>query len=77
MHVADPSVSLEVLVETSKTRFALFVDELIGQQQVVIKNLEQHYRRVAGIAGATIMGDGRVALILDAESLANNVDDPS
>ncbi|MDP4528500.1 chemotaxis protein CheW [Alkalimonas delamerensis] len=64
-----------VLIETSKTRFALQVDDLIGQQQVVIKSLEQHYRRVAGIAGATIMGDGSVALILDVESLATRVNE--
>lgn len=60
-----------VLVETSRSKFALMVDDLLGQQQVVIKSLEQHYRRVAGIAGATIMGDGSVALILDVESLTN------
>lgn len=66
-----------VLIETSKTRFALQVDDLIGQQQVVIKSLEQHYRRVPGVAGATIMGDGSVALILDVESLSTQVTDPS
>jgi len=46
------------------------VDALVGQQQVVIKSLEEHYRKVAGIAGATIMGDGKVALIIDADSIA-------
>jgi two-component system, chemotaxis family, sensor kinase CheA len=66
-----------VLIETSKTRFALQVDDLIGQQQVVIKSLEQHYRRVPGVAGATIMGDGSVALILDVESLSSQVKDAS
>lgn len=65
-----PSSAILVLIETSKNRFALMVDDLVGQQQVVIKSLEQHYRRVPGVAGATIMGDGSVALILDAESLA-------
>jgi two-component system chemotaxis sensor kinase CheA len=64
-----------VLIETSKTRFALQVDDLLGQQQVVIKSLEQHYRRVPGVAGATIMGDGSVALILDVESLSTQVTD--
>ncbi len=59
-----------VLIEANKKRFALFVDALVGQQQVVIKSLEQHYKRVQGVAGATIMGDGSVALILDVESLA-------
>ena len=61
---------IAVLVEANKHRFALFVDALVGQQQVVIKSLEQHYKRVQGVAGATIMGDGSVALILDVESLA-------
>ncbi len=62
-----------VLVETAKHRFALFVDALVGQQQVVIKSLERHYKRVQGVAGATIMGDGSVALILDVESLIMEV----
>ena len=70
-----PDEAILVLIETSKTRFALQVDDLIGQQQVVIKSLEQHYRRVPGVAGATIMGDGSVALILDVESLSSQVQD--
>ncbi len=61
---------IAVLVETAKFKFALFVDALVGQQQVVIKSLERHYKRVGGVAGATIMGDGSVALILDVESLS-------
>lgn len=69
----NTDAAILVLIETSKTRFALQVDDLIGQQQVVIKSLEQHYRRVPGIAGATIMGDGSVALILDVESLSTLV----
>jgi two-component system chemotaxis sensor kinase CheA len=64
---------IAVLIEANKHRFALFVDALVGQQQVVIKSLEQHYRRIQGVAGATIMGDGSVALILDVESLAVTV----
>lgn len=79
MHIDDaktkPDEAILVLIETSKTRFALQVDDLIGQQQVVIKSLEQHYRRVPGVAGATIMGDGSVALILDVESLSTQVQD--
>jgi two-component system chemotaxis sensor kinase CheA len=47
----------------------LLVDDLLGQQQVVVKNLETNYRRVPGISGATILGDGRVALIIDVASL--------
>lgn len=69
----DVSKGIAVLIETNKHRFALFVDGLVGQQQVVIKSLEQHYKRVQGIAGATIMGDGSVALIVDVESLALSV----
>ena len=58
-----------VVVEADGTRSALMVDELLGQQQVVIKNLESNYRRVPNISGATILGDGKVALILDTSSL--------
>ncbi|MCO4786487.1 chemotaxis protein CheA [Marinomonas atlantica] len=65
----DLTQSIVVLVETAKSRFGLVVDTLEGQQQVVIKSLERHYRRVDGVAGATIMGDGGVALILDVDSL--------
>ncbi|MDX1756114.1 MAG: chemotaxis protein CheW [Marinobacter sp.] len=73
----DPAEAIVVLIETSKRRYGLVVDELVGQQQVVIKSLEQHYRRVPGAAGATIMGDGSVALILDVESLADIVQEPA
>jgi two-component system chemotaxis sensor kinase CheA len=74
--ITDPTNAIVVLVETSRKRFGLLVDGLEGQQQVVIKSLEQHYRRVAGVAGATIMGDGGVALILDIESIASVVTIP-
>ncbi len=56
---------LLVIVEDQGRRLALVVDELLGQQQVVIKNLEANFRKVPGVAGATILGDGCVALILD------------
>jgi len=59
-----------VVVEAEGQRAALLVDALLGQQQVVVKNLESNYRRVAGVAGATIMGNGHVALILDVGALA-------
>jgi two-component system, chemotaxis family, sensor kinase CheA len=59
-----------IMVEAEGQRAALRVDELLGQQQVVVKNLEANYRRVNDVSGATIMGDGRVALILDVGSLA-------
>lgn len=58
-----------VVVEDEGGRIALLVDELLGQQQVVVKNLEVNYRRVDDVSGATILGDGRVALILDVGSL--------
>ena len=65
----DPAEGILVIVETEGRKAALFVDELVGQQQVVVKNLESNYRKVAGISGATILGDGGVALILDVAAL--------
>ncbi|WP_435952295.1 chemotaxis protein CheA [Dryocola sp. BD626] len=59
-----------VIVQSAGCRYALCVDQLIGQHQVVVKNLEQNYRKVPGISAATIMGDGSVALILDVVELA-------
>ena len=61
--------NIMVVVESEGVRVALLVDELLGQQQVVVKNLEANYRKVNDVSGATIMGDGRVALILDIGSL--------
>ncbi len=65
----DATSAVMVVVEADGHRAALLVDELLGQQQVVVKNLEANYRRVGDVSGATIMGDGRVALILDVSSL--------
>ena len=70
--ITEPTKGIVVLLESSKKRYGVLVDSLVGQQQVVIKSLEQHYKKVAGIAGATIMGDGKVAMILDADSVAAN-----
>ena len=64
-----PANPIMVVVEAEGSRVAMMVDELLGQQQVVVKNLEANYRKVPDISGATIMGDGRVALILDIASL--------
>jgi two-component system chemotaxis sensor kinase CheA len=61
----DLTSGIMVVLEANGAKAALYVDALIGQQQVVIKSLEANFRRVAGISGATIMGDGRVAMILD------------
>jgi two-component system chemotaxis sensor kinase CheA len=65
----DPMEGIIVLLEAEGKKAALLVDELVGQHQVVIKSLETNYRKVAGISGATIMGDGRVALIIDVGAL--------
>lgn len=63
------SSDIMVVVEADGCRVALLVDELLGQQQVVVKNLESNYRKVPNISGATILGDGKVALILDTGAL--------
>ncbi|WP_191185472.1 chemotaxis protein CheA [Enterobacter sichuanensis] len=59
-----------VIVQSAGCRYALWVDQLIGQQQVVVKNLEHNYRKVPGVSAATILGDGSVALILDVVELS-------
>nr|WP_020146090.1 chemotaxis protein CheA [Thioalkalivibrio sp. ALJ15] len=65
-----PDPALLVVAEADDQRVALRVDDLLGQQQVVIKTLETNFRKVPGTAGATILGDGQVALILDAAGIA-------
>ncbi len=67
--ITDPEEGILVLLEAEGKKVALFVDELVGQHQVVIKSLETNYRKVPGISGATIMGDGRVAMIMDVGAL--------
>jgi two-component system chemotaxis sensor kinase CheA len=67
----DFSRGIMVLLEVDGRRAAVFVDALLGQHQVVIKNLETNYKKVPGISAATIMGDGRVAFILDAVALVS------
>jgi len=61
----DPTQGILVIVQADDARFALLVDELLGQHQVVVKNLETNYRKVPGISAATILGDGSVAFIID------------
>lgn len=63
--ITDPTRAIAVIVQGEGRRYALLVDELVGQQQVVVKNLETNYRKVPGVSAATILGDGSVALILD------------
>ena len=65
----ERSCDIMVVVEAEGSRVALLVDELLGQQQVVVKNLESNYKKVPNVSGATILGDGKVALILDTGAL--------
>jgi len=67
--ITDPCQGLVVIVEHQGRKYGVLVDELIGQLQVVMKSLEANYRRVEGVSGATILGDGRVALIIDIPGL--------
>ena len=69
----DPTRGLLVVVEHDGQAAALLVDELLGQQQVVIKSLDTDFIKVRGIAGATILGDGRVALILDVAGIIDGL----
>lgn len=68
-HVAD----LLVIVESENFRFGILIDELLEQQQIVIKSIEKNYKKVSGLTGATILGDGQVALILDIPGLMQNL----
>ena len=65
----EQPAGIAVIVETDGSKAALLVDELVGQQQVVVKSLETNFRKVPGLSGATVMGDGSVALILDVAHL--------
>jgi len=66
----DPTQAIAVIMQAQDRRFALLVDHLVGQHQVVVKNLESNYRKVPGVSAATILGDGSVALIVDVFALA-------
>ena len=68
-HFAEPTESIVLVLGVDDKKFALLVDTLVGQQQVVVKNLETNFRKVPGISGATILGDGGVSLILDVSVL--------
>jgi len=72
----DLEEGLIVVVEGDGQKVGLFIDDLLGQQQVVIKSLEDNYRKVQGVAGATILGDGSVALILDVMGLLSLYREP-
>ncbi len=64
-NITEPTDGVLVILEADGKKAALFVDTLVGQQQVVIKSLETNFKKITGISGATIMGDGSVALIID------------
>jgi two-component system chemotaxis sensor kinase CheA len=74
--VTELEEGLLVIVEGDGQKVGLFIDELLGQQQVVIKSLETNYRKVLGLSGATILGDGTVALILDVPGLISLYREP-
>ncbi len=65
----DPSAGILIVIESDRRTFCLFVDELLGKQEVVIKSLGPAFKDVTGISGGSILGDGRVGLILDVEAL--------
>ena len=65
----DPVKGILLILETEGERVAVMVDEILGQQQVVIKSMEQNFRKIEGIAGATILGDGTIGFILDVRGL--------
>ena len=74
--ISDPTKSILVVVETSRGRYGLMVDEVLGQQQVVVKELDWQFKNLSFIAGSATLGDGRLGLVLDAEgvvSLAHGV----
>jgi len=76
-HTTELEEGLLVIVEGDGQKVGLFIDDLLGQQQVVIKSLETNYRKVVGVSGATILGDGTVALILDVPGLMALYREPS
>ncbi len=67
--ITDPTDGVLVLIEAEGKKSALFVDRLVGEQQVVIKSLETNFKKIPGVSGATIMGDGSVALIVDVPAI--------
>jgi two-component system chemotaxis sensor kinase CheA len=68
----DPAAGILIIAECERKSFCLLVDELIGKQEVVIKSLGESFKDVTGVAGGCILGDGRVALVLDMGALFGN-----
>jgi len=69
----NPWESLVVIVEAAGSRVGMMIDELLGQQQIVIKSLENHITKSRAVSGAAILGDGRVALIIDIHGLIEEI----
>lgn len=69
----DPAEGILVIIRDNRKKIALLVDDILGQEQVVTKSLKDNYEQVEGVAGATILGDGRVAIILDVPTLIKMV----
>jgi two-component system chemotaxis sensor kinase CheA len=67
--ITEPSLGIVVILESDERRFGVLADDVLGRQQVVIKNLEANYRKIDAVMGATILGDGRISLILDVPEL--------
>jgi two-component system chemotaxis sensor kinase CheA len=65
----EPTEGLLVIIKDVRKKIALLVDDILGQEQVVIKSMRENYKQVDSVAGATVMGDGRVAAILDVPTL--------
>ena len=68
----DPTRGVVMIVEAEGRKAALMVDDLLGQRQVVIKSLETNFKKIHGVSGATILGDGSVALIIDVPAIIKN-----
>jgi two-component system, chemotaxis family, sensor kinase CheA len=68
----DPTSGILVIIAAEDKRAALLVDELVGQQQIVVKNIESNFKKISNVSGATIMGDGSVSLIIDVSDLLNS-----
>lgn len=69
--VQDPTEGIVIIVQDEGREICLLVDEILGQQQAVIKSLEDNYTYVEGLSGAAILGDGNVAMILDIATIIN------
>lgn len=67
--IKDPTEGVLIILEAEDKKAALFVDGLVGQQQVVVKSIEANFKKIRGVSGATIMGDGSVALIIDVPAI--------